>query len=61
LEHSSSTSSKRKRIGSEEQQQQQQQQGKPHETNRSAANGFVLPDLNIPAQDIADGSAAAAP
>jgi hypothetical protein len=59
LEHSSSTSSKRKRIKSEE--QQQQQQGKPHETNRSAANGFVLPDLNIPAQDIADGSVVAAP
>jgi hypothetical protein len=58
LEHSSSTSSKRKRIRSEE---QQQQQGKPHETNRSAANGFVLPDLNIPAQDIADGSVVAAP
>ncbi|KAK1612971.1 hypothetical protein QYE76_036644 [Lolium multiflorum] len=56
LEHSSS--SKRKRIGSEE----QQQQAKPRATERSAAtNGFVLPDLNIPAQDIADGSAAAAP
>ncbi|XP_047056581.1 uncharacterized protein LOC124662832 [Lolium rigidum] len=56
LEHSSS--SKRKRIGSEE----QQQQAKPRASERSAAtNGFVLPDLNIPAQDIADGSVAAAP
>ncbi|XP_051203700.1 uncharacterized protein [Lolium perenne] len=56
LEHSSS--SKRKRIGSEE----QQQQAKPRASERSAAtNGFVLPDLNIPAQDITDGSAVAAP
>uniref|UniRef100_A0ACD6AB16 Uncharacterized protein n=1 Tax=Avena sativa TaxID=4498 RepID=A0ACD6AB16_AVESA len=49
VEHSSST--KRKRTGSEE----EQQQGKP-----CATSGFVLPDLNIPAQDVADGSAAAA-
>jgi len=50
VEHSSST--KRKRTGAEE----QQQQGKPP----CATSGFVLPDLNIPAQDVADGSAAAA-
>ncbi|KAM0840900.1 hypothetical protein ACQ4PT_059314 [Festuca glaucescens] len=56
LEHSSS--SKRKRIGSEE----QQQRAKPRASERSAAtNGFVLPDLNIPAQEIMDGSAVAAP
>ncbi|XP_047058160.1 uncharacterized protein LOC124664757 [Lolium rigidum] len=56
LEHTSS--SKRKRIGSEE----QQQQAKPRASERNAAtNGFVLPDLNIPAQDITDGSAVAAP
>jgi hypothetical protein len=58
LEHSPSTSSKRKRNGPED----QQQQGKLRVTERSTAtNGFVLPDLNIPAQDIVDGSAVAAP
>ena len=51
-----SSSSKRKRTGSEE---EQQLQGKTHLTEQSATNGFVLPDLNIPAQDVADGSAAA--
>jgi len=57
LEHSSS--SKRKRTGPEEQ-EQQQQQGKPCVAERSATNGFVLPDLNIPAQDVAEASSAAA-
>ncbi|KAF7111497.1 hypothetical protein CFC21_111502 [Triticum aestivum] len=50
LEHSSS-SSKRKRIRSEE---EERRQTKPQQ----ADGGFVLPDLNIPAQDVADAPAA---
>uniref|UniRef100_R7W2U5 BZIP domain-containing protein n=1 Tax=Aegilops tauschii TaxID=37682 RepID=R7W2U5_AEGTA len=50
LEHSSS-SSKRKRIRSEE---EERRQTKP----QKADGGFVLPDLNIPAQDVADAPAA---
>ncbi|EMS58945.1 hypothetical protein TRIUR3_01204 [Triticum urartu] len=50
LEHSSS-SSKRKRTGSEEEERRQR---KPQQ----AGGGFELPDLNIPAQDVADAPAA---
>ncbi|KAM3214846.1 hypothetical protein ACQJBY_067041 [Aegilops geniculata] len=49
LEHSSS-SSKRKRAESEE---EERRQGKPQQ----AGGGFVLPDLNFPAQDVADAPA----
>ncbi|XP_020196994.1 uncharacterized protein [Aegilops tauschii subsp. strangulata] len=51
LEHSSS-SSKRRRVGSEEEERRQR---KPQQ----AGGGFVLPDLNFPAQDVADAPAAA--
>ncbi|XP_044961045.1 zinc finger CCCH domain-containing protein 18-like [Hordeum vulgare subsp. vulgare] len=50
LEHSSS-SSKRKRTESEEEERRQR---KPQQ----AGGGFALPDLNIPAQDVADAPAA---
>ncbi|XP_044425099.1 uncharacterized protein [Triticum aestivum] len=50
LEHSSS-SSKRKRTGCEEEERRQR---KPQQ----AGGGFELPDLNIPAQDVADAPAA---
>ncbi|KAE8770234.1 hypothetical protein D1007_58039 [Hordeum vulgare] len=53
LEHSSS-SSKRKRVGSEE---GERRQCKPQQAG--GGGGFVLPDLNFPAQDVADAREAA--
>ncbi|KAM3297765.1 hypothetical protein ACQJBY_039628 [Aegilops geniculata] len=52
LEEHSSSSSKRKRVGAEEEERRQR---KPQQ----AGGGFVLPDLNFPAQDVADAPAAA--
>lgn len=49
-------SSKRSGIKSEEQQRKPQLDQPAAE--QDAQNGFVLPDLNLPVQDIADGSAA---
>ncbi|XBI04210.1 uncharacterized protein LOC119341279 [Triticum dicoccoides] len=51
FEHSSS-SNKRKMVGSEEAERRQR---KPQQ----AGGGFALPDLNFPAQDVADAPAAA--